>query len=96
MSTSVTILIPSALRPSVGGQVEVKLDAGTVGEALAALTRDHQRVKAHLFQEDGRLRSFVNIYLNDRDIRELEREATPLAAGDEIAIVPSMAGGCDG
>jgi len=90
---AVTILIPGALRPSVGGQNEVRVEANTVGEALGALTTSHQRVKAHLFQEDGRLRSFVNIYLNDRDIRELDREATRLTEGDEIAIVPSMAGG---
>ena len=90
---SVTILIPSALRPSVGGLVEVNVDAKTVGEALGVLTGAHQRVKGHLFQDDGRLRSFVNIYVNDTDIRELERESTPVAAGDEIAIVPSMAGG---
>ena len=90
---SVTILIPSALRPSVAGLVEVNVDAKTVGEALGILTTAHQRVKGHLFGEDGRLRSFVNIYVNDRDIRELEREGTALAAGDEIAIVPSMAGG---
>lgn len=90
---SVTILIPGALRPSVGGQNEISVEASTVGEALGRLTTAHERVKNHLFQEDGRLRSFVNIYVNDRDIRELDREATKLAEGDEIAIVPSMAGG---
>jgi adenylyltransferase/sulfurtransferase len=50
-------------------------------------------VKKHLFQDDGALRGFVNVYLNDRDIRELAREASPLQPGDEIIIVPSMAGG---
>lgn len=90
---SVTILIPGALRPSVGGLNEINVEAASVGEALGVLVSAHQRVKTHLYQEDGRLRSFVNIYLNDRDIRELDREATRVAAGDEIAIVPSMAGG---
>src|SRR5262245_63497216 len=86
---SVTILIPSALRPAVGGQVEVQVEAQTVGEALARLVANHERVKKHLYQDDGQLRGFVNVYLNDRDIRELARESSPVEAGDEIAIVPS-------
>ena len=90
---SVTILLPSVLRPAAQGEIEIQVEAGTVGEALARLVERHEGVKKHLFQDDGALRGFVNVYLNDRDIRELAREASPLQPGDEIIIVPSIAGG---
>ncbi|MBI4419783.1 MAG: MoaD/ThiS family protein [Gemmatimonadetes bacterium] len=90
---AVTIHIPGALRPYVGGSGAVDVEAPTVSQALAELTRTHERLRPHLFQEDGRLRSFVNVYVNERDIRDLAREATPLQPGDEVTIVPSIAGG---
>jgi molybdopterin converting factor small subunit len=90
---SVTILLPSVLRPATGGQGVIEVEAGTVGEALARLVESHERVKQHLFQDDGTLRGFVNVYVNDRDIRDLERERSPVQPGDEISIVPAMAGG---
>ncbi len=90
---SVTVHIPSPLRPFVGGRDAVATSAGTVGEILEQLAVEHGQLRAHLYREDGRLRSFVNVYLNDRDIRDLAREATPAADGDEVAIVPSIAGG---
>lgn len=67
--------------------------AATVGEALSALTGRHSELRRHLYNEQGKLRSFVNVYLNDEDIRYLNKEATPVNEGDTITIVPSIAGG---
>ncbi|MBI2403570.1 MAG: molybdopterin-synthase adenylyltransferase MoeB [Gemmatimonadetes bacterium] len=89
----VLVHVPTPLRPYVDGRDAVVIEHGTVAEVLERLTNEYGKLKAHLFQEDGRLRSFVNVYLNDRDIRELDREQTPAVDGDEISIVPSIAGG---
>ncbi len=89
------ILIPTPLRPFAGKQDVVEIDGGTVGEILQALVARHGELKKHLYNEDGKLRSFVNIYVNDEDIRHLDREKTPLKAGDTVSIVPSVAGGID-
>src|SRR5437667_294341 len=67
----------------------------TVGELLADLTRRHAGLKAHLYNEQGKLRSFVNVYINDEDIRYLQKEQTPVNAGDTISIIPSVAGGVE-
>jgi adenylyltransferase/sulfurtransferase len=64
-----------------------------VGEALAALTTRFSELKKHLYADDGRLRSFVNVYVNDEDIRYLQKEKTSLREGDTVSIVPSIAGG---
>jgi adenylyltransferase/sulfurtransferase len=90
---SVKLLIPTPLRPFTGGRDVLDVDGGTVGEVLATLTSEHPDLKRHLYTDDGRLRSFVNVYVNDEDIRHLAREATPLAAADTVSIVPSVAGG---
>src|SRR5713101_799370 len=90
---TVTVHIPTPLRPYVGGRDSVATSAGMVGEILERLATEHAQLRAHLYREDGRLRSFVNVYLNDRDIRDLAREATRAADGDEVSIVPSIAGG---
>ena len=66
----------------------------TVGEALAGLVSQHPDLKRHLYTEDGKLRTFVNVYVNDEDMRYLQKEATVLKDGDTISIVPSIAGGC--
>ncbi|MDQ3346564.1 MAG: molybdopterin-synthase adenylyltransferase MoeB [Acidobacteriota bacterium] len=89
------ILIPTPLRPFAGRQDVVEIDGGTVGEILQALVARYGELKKHLYNEDGKLRSFVNIYVNDEDIRHLDREKTPLKAGDTVSIVPSVAGGID-
>ncbi|MGD0963547.1 MAG: MoaD/ThiS family protein [Candidatus Acidiferrales bacterium] len=65
----------------------------TGGEALSALTGQYADLKKHLFTEDGRLRSFVNVYVNDEDIRYLQKGQTPVSEGDIVSIVPSIAGG---
>ncbi len=89
------ILIPTPLRPYTGRQESVEVEGRTVGELLGELTRRHEGLKAHLFTEQGRLRNFVNVYVNDEDIRRLQKEQTPVAPGDVLSIVPSVAGGVD-
>ena len=87
------VLIPTPLRAYVGKQDTVQVEGKTVGELLQNLTAQHSELRKHLYNEDGRLRSFVNVYLNDDDIRYLQREDTPVADGDTLSIVPSVAGG---
>src|SRR4051795_10271637 len=87
------ILIPTPLRPYTDKQDAVDASGTTVGELLADLTKKHAGLKAHLYNEQGKLRSFVNIYVNDEDIRYLEKEQTAVKADDTISIIPSVAGG---
>ncbi len=87
------ILIPTPLRPYTDKKDAVEVDGATIGELLIDLTRKHEGLKAHLYNEQGKLRSFVNIYLNDEDIRYLQKEQTPVASGDTVSIIPSVAGG---
>ena len=89
------VLIPTPLRPYAGKQDVVEVDGKTVGELLANLTSQYADLRKHLYTEEGRLRSFVNVYVNDDDIRYLDREQTPLKPGDTISIVPSVAGGAE-
>ena len=90
---AVKVLIPTPLRAYAGKQESVDLQAGTVGEALTALTSKFTELRKHLYAEDGRLRSFVNVYVNDEDIRFLQKDSTQLKEGDTVSIVPSIAGG---
>jgi adenylyltransferase/sulfurtransferase len=90
---AVKVLIPTPLRPFVGGKDALELEAASVGEILQRLTSEHAALKKHLFADDGRLRSFVNVYVNDRDIRQLEQQRTKVTAGDTVSIIPSIAGG---
>jgi molybdopterin/thiamine biosynthesis adenylyltransferase/rhodanese-related sulfurtransferase/molybdopterin converting factor small subunit len=90
---STKIHIPTPLRPFTGKRDVVELEGATVGELLANLTSEHEALKKHLYNDEGRLRSFVNIYLNDEDIRYLDREQTPVKPGDTLSIIPSVAGG---
>ena len=89
------ILIPTPLRAYTGKQDTVQVAGGTIGEALADLTAKFGDLRAHLFNGDGKLRSFVNIYVNDEDIRYLQKEHTPVAASDTVSIIPSVAGGVE-
>src|SRR5215467_6847780 len=89
------ILIPTPLRPYTDKQDAVDASGATVGELLADLTRRHSGLRAHLYNQQGRLRSFVNVYVNDEDIRYLQKEDTPVAASDTVSIIPSVAGGAD-
>jgi adenylyltransferase/sulfurtransferase len=88
-----TVFIPTPLRPYANKSARVEVEGRTVGEALDNLTRTHDRLREHLYNENGKLRSFVNVYVNDSDIRYLEKEDTPLKPEDTITIVPSVAGG---
>src|SRR6478735_6510845 len=88
-----TIHIPTPLRPFTEKRESVEVSGGTVGELLADLTKKYEGLRKHLYADDGRLRNFVNVYLNDEDIRYLQKEKTPVKAGDSLSIVPSVAGG---
>ena len=90
---AIKLEIPTALRPFAGKQSSLDLEAATVGEALTTLTSTYGDLRKHLYTDDGRLRSFVNIYVNDEDIRFLKNLETPVKPGDEISIVPAIAGG---
>jgi adenylyltransferase/sulfurtransferase len=90
---SVRVLIPTPLRAFTGQQAEVQLDGQNVGELLENLVARHGELRQHLFGADGKLRSFVNVYVNDHDIRYLKREQTPIGESDTLSIIPSVAGG---
>jgi molybdopterin converting factor small subunit len=90
---AVKVIIPTPLRQYAGKQESVEVQAKTVAEALTALTGTFGELKKHLFSDDGRLRSFVNVYVNDEDIRYLQKDQTQVREGDTISIVPSIAGG---
>ena len=88
-----TIHIPTPLRPFTDKKESVDVTGGTVGELLKDLTTRYEGLRRHLYTDEGRLRNFVNVYLNDEDIRYLQREQTPVKPGDTLSIVPSVAGG---
>jgi len=87
------IHIPTPLRPFTDKKEAVEVSGKTVGELLADLTKRHEGLRKHLYTDEGKLRNFVNVYLNDEDIRYLQREQTPVKPGDSLSIVPSVAGG---
>jgi len=88
-----TIRIPPVLRPSVGGEREVEADGATVGDVLANLVEAHPATRDQLFGEDGDLNRYVNVYLNDEDVRVLDGLATAVTTADSLVILPAMAGG---
>jgi sulfur-carrier protein adenylyltransferase/sulfurtransferase len=90
---AINILIPTALRTFTAGNDTVSVEARNVNEALASLVEKHPDLKKHLYNDEGELRHFVNIYLNDEDIRYIDKGATTIEDGDTISIIPSIAGG---
>jgi len=92
-SMPVTINIPTPLRQFAAGQSEIQVEATTAGEALDQLTATHAELRKHLFNDQNTLRNFVNVYVNDEDIRHTDGPNTPVKEGDTILIVPSIAGG---
>ncbi|MES1262028.1 MAG: ubiquitin-like small modifier protein 1 [Acidobacteriota bacterium] len=90
------ILIPTPLRQFVEKNDSIYLPGATVGEVLAALTARFPDLKKNLYTDEGKLRSFVNVYLDDEDIRYMNKEATPVKDSDTLSIVPSIAGGAYG
>ena len=87
------VLIPTPLRPYTGQQDVVEADGKTVGDVLTALTARYGDLRRHLYSDDGKLRSFVNVYVNNEDIRFQENEETAVKDGDELSIIPAIAGG---
>lgn len=87
------VLIPTPLRQFADKKDSVELGGATVGEVLNTLATQHPDLRRHLYNDEGKLRSFVNVYLNDEDIRYLSKDATPVKDGDTLSIVPSIAGG---
>src|SRR5215831_16637000 len=87
------VLIPTPLRQFTGKQDSVIVPGSTVGDVLQALISQHPELRKQIFTDEGKLRSFVNVYLNDEDIRYLKKDATPAADGDTLSLVPSIAGG---
>jgi molybdopterin converting factor small subunit len=88
-----TIKIPPVLRASVGGEKEVGASGGNVGEVLRDLASAHPATESQLFAADGELNRYVNVYLNDEDVRVLQGLETTVADGDTLVILPAMAGG---
>ena len=91
----VKVIIPTPLRQYAGKQEALEVDAKTVADALRAITGQYDDLRKHLYTEEGKLRSFVNVYVGDEDIRFLQKEQTPLKDQDVISIVPSIAGGAE-
>lgn len=90
---SIIVEIPTPLRRFTGESAEVAVKAATVGEALRRAVETHPALERHLYTDDGRLRSFVNVFLDDEDIRHLDREETAVGEDGRISIIPSIAGG---
>jgi sulfur-carrier protein len=88
-----TIKIPPVLRPQTGGESEVSVDGSTVGEALRRLASEHPDTERQLFGADGDLNRYVNVYLNDEDVRVLDGLETTVSSADTVVILPAMAGG---
>lgn len=88
-----TVKIPPVLRPSTGGEREVSADGADVGAVLRSLAEQHPDTERQLFGDDGSLNRYVNVYLNDEDVRVLEGLDTPVGEADTLVILPAMAGG---
>ena len=88
-----TVRIPPVLRPSTGGEKEVDAAGDNVGDVLRSLIEQHPDTQSQLFADDGELNRYVNVYLNDEDVRVLDGLDTPVGGGDVLVILPAMAGG---
>jgi molybdopterin converting factor small subunit len=88
-----TVRIPPVLRPAVGGEKELTAEGSSVGEILKAVAASHPDTQMQLFAVDGQLNRYVNVYLNDEDVRVLDGLQTPVGEGDTLVILPAMAGG---
>jgi sulfur-carrier protein len=88
-----TVFIPTVLRPNVGGAKRLDLDGETIRGVVDALVERHPALKAQLLTDDGDLNRFVNVYVNGQDVRYLQGLDTPVAASDEVRLLPAMAGG---
>ena len=89
----VKVLLPTALRAYANNQDTVAVEGKKLGDVVRNLIAGYPQLRAHLLDDTGNVRNFVNVYLNDEDIRYLQKEQTPVSAGDTISIIPSVAGG---
>ncbi|MEZ5354449.1 MAG: ubiquitin-like small modifier protein 1 [Bryobacteraceae bacterium] len=87
------VLIPTPLRQFADKKDSVEISGATVGEVMGALTAQYPDLRKNLYNDEGKLRSFVNVYVNDEDIRYMGKDATAVSDGDTVSIVPSIAGG---
>jgi sulfur-carrier protein len=92
-SPTVSVRLPTVLRPQANGQSLVQQRGGTVGEVVTELVAAYPGLRANLLDDAGNVRKFVNVYVNDEDIRFLQQLDTPVKEGDEVAILPAVAGG---
>lgn len=90
---AIQIMIPTPLRQFTENRESVSVEGISVGEALKSLCTKYAPLKKHLYSDDGKLRNFVNVYVNDEDIRYMQKESTPLSEKDVLSIIPSIAGG---
>jgi sulfur-carrier protein len=90
---SVTVRVPTTLRTLTGGDAEVEVEGGTVGEVLGALEERHPGFASRILDDEGGIRRFVNVFVADDDVRFLEGLDTPVPEGETLAIIPAVAGG---
>lgn len=90
---AITILVPTALRSFTDRKGQVEVTGGTVSEAVAALAQAYPDIKLHLYEDDGSLRSYINLYLGDTNIKSLQGPDTPVKDGDTVMLIPAIAGG---
>ncbi len=91
----VKVMIPTPLRPYTNRKDALYVEGRTVGELMQKLTTEHAQLRKHLYADNGALRNFVNVYVNNEDIRYLKKEETPVNENDVVSIIPSIAGGKD-
>jgi molybdopterin synthase sulfur carrier subunit len=91
---SVIVRVPTTLRPLTGGQAEVKVEAATVADVIAAVEASHPGFRDRLLDDDGKLRKFVNVFVADDDVRFLQGLDTPVPDGETVSVLPAVAGGC--
>jgi molybdopterin synthase sulfur carrier subunit len=92
-SPTVSVRLPTVLRPQANGQSLVQQRGDTVGQVVTELVQAYPGLRANLLDDQGKVRKFVNVYVNDEDIRFLSQLDTPVKEGDEVAILPAVAGG---
>jgi sulfur-carrier protein len=90
---SVSVRIPTILRTYTGGAAEVKVDGGTLAEVIDALEADHPGIRARILDDEGKLRRFVNVYVNDDDVRFADGLGTATPDGASVSVIPAVAGG---
>ena len=90
---SVTVRVPTTLRPLTGGESEVSVDGSTVGEVLGNLDAAHPGFQDKIFDDEGNLRRFVNVFVADDDVRFMDGLDTPVPDGETLSIIPAVAGG---